>query len=115
MKDEKIKRLIMGQMVELDRYAVCDWCKKKRCEFDVFGYSQPCPKCRDTKKYQEYRKKKDIEYKNSFGQDDALKANKPAAVWEGKGRQVVVNHKGDIISNVPYKPRPTGRKDWGKF
>ena len=83
--------------IEFDLYAECIWCHQKTAKFDRVAYAQPCYKCRETKRYEEYKKDEDKKWDNAFGQDDALKANKPAAVFQGRGRELVINHKGDVI------------------
>lgn len=97
--------------ISIPEYQDCSWCHKKdACRFSGYGYVQPCNACRNTEKFEKYMKEKQKEKDDLGGIDNALKAGRPAAVWEGRGRQVVTNHKGDIISNVPYKPRQLGRK-----
>lgn len=111
--DPNAKIKILG--IDLDMYTECMWCEKKRAVFDKVAYRQPCDSCRCTKRYEEYVKKKDQEDKKFSGMKDALRAGKAVAVWEGKGRQVTTDHRGNILDNVPAKPRPVGKKDWGKF
>lgn len=105
------KVLVMG--IAIEKYEKCIWCKEKTSVFGIWGYTQPCDKCRDTEKYDKFRKKENErqeKIKSNMGMDEALNANKPAAIWEGRGRQVITNSKGNIIDNVPYKRRPLGRK-----
>lgn len=96
---------------EIPRYIDCPRCKAKdACVFDRVAYSTPCPKCKASKEFQKEEEKKN---KNKLGSiEDAFKVNKPAAVWEGRGRQIFTNYKGDIIADEPSKPRPVGKKDW---
>lgn len=108
--EEKRNRKTTVLGIEIDAYTECMWCKEKRSVFDRVAYLQPCEYCRDTPKYRDYKNEKEKEYNKTFGMDAALNASKPAAIWEGRGRQVITNSKGNVIDNVPYKPRPLGRK-----
>lgn len=103
---------IMG--VKLPDKTTCPWCgKPESCPFYKYAYLTPCNECRLTPKYDAWL----VEHeKNKPGAiENALKSNKPAAVFEGRGRDIVVNHKGDVIANVPHKERDAGKKDWGRF
>ena len=107
MSDDKF--VLFG--MEFDRYAECIWCHQKTAKFDRVAYAQPCYKCRETKRYEEFKKEEDKKWDNAFGQNDALNANKPAAIYHGKGKEVVINSKGDILSEQSIKHRPLGRPD----
>jgi hypothetical protein len=95
--------------IELAEYTDCPRCKKKEaCRFKRFAYEAVCIDCQNSKEYQDEQEKKD-----KIGSiNNAFRVNKPAAIWEGRGRHIVTNYKGDIIADVPAKPRPLGRKDW---
>lgn len=103
--------------VKLPKYKDCPRCgKKDGCVFDRCGYRPVCWDCYESLDYQEEQKRKDEENRRlgigGRSIDQIMKDKVPAAMWEGKGRQIVTNRNGDIIANVPAKPRPLGRKDW---
>lgn len=114
MKIPQMEISVMGMKVMVDEYKFCERCKKGKCRFNGLGYPKYCPKCMSSKWYEDEVKRKAKEDEKYTGMADALTADKPAAIWEGRGRQIVTNKKGNIIANVPYKPRPTGRRDWVK-
>lgn len=107
-----IKVTIMGIDTELPEFRACKHCGKEDCRLGGVFYPEYCNACKGSEWYETHLKEQSLQRKKHSGIDDAFKANKPAGIYEGRGRQVVVNHKGDIIDNVPYKPRPAGRKDW---
>ncbi len=107
MPDDKF--ILFG--VELDRYAECIWCHEKTARFDRVAYEQPCQKCRATEKYEAFKKQEDEKWSHAFGQDEALNVNKPAAIYHGKGKEVIINSKGDILSEGTIKQRRLGRPD----
>lgn len=97
--------------VEFPDKVKCDWCgKPDACFWDRVAYVQPCFDCRQTPKYLEVeqeaekRKSADDAYKN------AVRQNTITSVWQGKGKDVLVNANGDIVSEHTHRPHATGRK-----
>lgn len=110
-----ITRIIYGQKVEFEPARDCDKCGAKKAVKRVDSvhfpfYPQPCPKCRESKEWQELQAKTDRMTKGT-SEAERVRKNTPAAVYEGGGRQIVVNQKGDVIKNVPYRDRKVGVKD----
>jgi nitrate reductase beta subunit len=113
---EMIDVSIMGMKMKLEKYKECEWCHKKKTakwttNNGVPGYyPQPCYECRETERYQKLEEER-ASYRGG-GIDGALKNQKATAMYQYKGRDVFVNHKGDIIKDTPSRPRETGKKDW---
>ena len=95
---------VMG--VKIPRYQDCNKCGAKgACQFTTWTYDQPCADCK-------LKAPQSSESEFAWKNGNPLKNREPAGVWEGNGRRVITNHKGDIIRDDPYRPTEPGRKDW---
>ena len=103
MNDKTVK--IFG--TEIPRYAECPWCHKKNaCQFRTWTYDTPCDKCKATKKYQD-KIDNHVPVKDHIG--EAFKSQRPTAVFTKMGRNLFVNHKGDIIKDESWRPLKAGK------
>lgn len=101
-KDQTVT--IMG--CTIPRYIDCPWCGQKyACKFGAVTYSIPCDECKATEKYEQQQKNK--LHGDAIGQ--VFKNKQATSVWNYKGRNLYINHKGDIIKDEPYRPLKAGR------
>lgn len=101
---------LFGQI--FPKWVDCEWCGDNlSVMFTGVAYSQPCEHCKGTEKYAKLNSEKKKNKESALLMDHALKSDKATAVWEGRGRMIRTNYKGDMISNEPYRPLENGRTD----
>lgn len=111
--EEKEKSTIKIMGFEVPRWQDCNWCGDKlACRFTTVTYDQPCDKCKDSKKYEDYLAERNKVSKNMKDADDAYKSNTVAGVFEFKGRYIYTNNRGNIIGDEPVRPIEAGDKNW---
>lgn len=110
--EEKSKDMVKVMGMDVPEWQDCVRCGAKlACRFGSFSYNQPCTECQNDEAWQQEEEEK-TKQKPRISMSEALKAGKPAAVWEHKGRLVYSDHKGNIIKDESWRPLEAGKKDW---
>lgn len=108
----KLHLTLYGSYIDIEDRIDCPWCGAKgACLFKHVTYDIPCPKCKNTPKYEQLEVDR-AKFRKTGGVVEALNAGKPAAVWEGKGKDVITDKNGNIIAETDHKERPLGKKNW---